>query len=94
MRMMSIEDPKVELAAFRSFQRNVTVGDKPQFFKYLLRLGWKLVEIHPEWQKIKSNRSLTGIHEDAVNAFEAHGDVNFFRPLQRKTSSLRQPRKF
>ena len=76
MRMISIEDPNVEPAAFRSFQCNVTVGDKTQFFKYLLRLGWKLVEIHPEWQKIKSNRSLSGIHEDAVNAFEAHGDVN------------------
>jgi hypothetical protein len=76
MRMISIEDPNVEPAALGSIQCNLTVGDKPQFFKYLLRLGWKLVEIHPEWQKIKSNRYLSGIHEDAVNAFEAHGDVN------------------
>lgn len=76
MRMISIEDPNAEPEAFQTLQRILTLGDKPQFFKYMLRLGWKLVEIHPEWQKIKSNRSLSGIHEDAVNAFEAHGDVN------------------
>ena len=76
MRMVSIEDSDIKPAVFRSSQHNLPGGDKPQFFKYLLRLGWKLVEIHPEWQKIKPNRSLSGIHEDAVNAFEAHGDVN------------------
>ncbi len=91
--MVSIEDSDIKPGVFRSSQHNLSGGDKPQFFKYLLRLGWKLYEIHPEWQKIKSNRSLSGIHKDVVNAYETHGDLNFLRPLKRKLSPVRHPRK-
>lgn len=46
--------------------------DKQKFFKFLLRLGWELREIHPEWEKIAATRYFPkdNVHDDAVKAWE------------------------
>ena len=51
------------------------VPDKTKFFKFLLRLGWELVEIHPEWDKLATCRWSCldfpkNVHDDAVKAWE------------------------
>lgn len=48
------------------------VPDKQKFFKFLLRLGWELREIHPEWEKIAATRYFPkdNVHDDAVKAWE------------------------
>ena len=57
--------------------------DKTKFIKFLIRLGWELREIHPEWDKIAATHYFPkdNVHDDVVQALEYADDLE--KPNQR-----------